>query len=69
VLILSGDHLYQMDYRDFIRHHEETKADVTVSVIPCGEAQATGFGLLKTDDESRIVEFLRVRRSQCMPAL
>ncbi|MFN7927578.1 MAG: glucose-1-phosphate adenylyltransferase [Blastocatellia bacterium] len=57
VLILSGDHLYQMDYRDFIRHHEETGADVTVSVIPCDEGRATGFGLLKTDDEGRIVEF------------
>jgi glucose-1-phosphate adenylyltransferase len=57
VLILSGDHLYQMDYREFIRHHEETGADVTVSVIPCDDSRATGFGLLKIDDEGRIIEF------------
>src|SRR5262245_50322634 len=57
VLILSGDHLYQMDYSPFIRHHVETDADLTVSVIPCDETRATGFGLLKTDESGRIVEF------------
>ena len=57
VLILSGDHLYQMDYRDFIRHHEETKADVTVSAIPTDELHASSFGLLKTNDGGHIIEF------------
>ncbi len=57
VLILSGDHLYQMDYRAFIRHHHETGADVTVSVIPCDDERATSFGLLKTNDDGRIIEF------------
>ncbi len=57
VLILSGDHLYQMDYRRFIRHHEETGADVSVSVIPCDAEHATGFGLLKTNEEGKIIEF------------
>ncbi|MCW5967707.1 MAG: glucose-1-phosphate adenylyltransferase [Blastocatellales bacterium] len=57
VLILSGDHLYQMDYREFLRRHMETNADVSVSVIPCDEERATGFGLLKTNDEGRIIEF------------
>ncbi len=57
VLILSGDHLYRMDYRDFIRHHEETKADVSVSVIPVTADQASSFGLLKTDEMGRIIEF------------
>ena len=57
VLILSGDHLYQMDYSGFIRHHVETGADLTVSVIPCDDTRATGFGLLKTDDTGRIIEF------------
>lgn len=57
VLILSGDHLYQMDYREFLRRHQETNADVSVSVIPCDEERATGFGLLKTNDEGRIIEF------------
>jgi len=57
VLVLSGDHLYQMDYRKFINHHLEKNADVTVSVIPTDHAHASSFGLLKTDDEGRIVEF------------
>jgi glucose-1-phosphate adenylyltransferase len=57
VLVLSGDHLYQMDYSDFIRHHIETGADLSVSVIPCDDTRATGFGLLKTDDTGRITEF------------
>jgi glucose-1-phosphate adenylyltransferase len=57
VLILSGDHLYQMDYRDFIQHHEETNADVTLSVIPVDDSRASSFGLLKTNDEGQVVEF------------
>jgi glucose-1-phosphate adenylyltransferase len=57
VLILSGDHLYRMDYRKFLARHFETKADITVSVIPCRPDEATEFGLLKADDAGRIVEF------------
>jgi glucose-1-phosphate adenylyltransferase len=57
LLILSGDHLYRMDYRQFLERHFETDADVTVSVTPCDEAAAMDFGLLKTDETGRIVEF------------
>ncbi|HKE60083.1 MAG TPA: glucose-1-phosphate adenylyltransferase [Pyrinomonadaceae bacterium] len=57
LLILSGDHLYRMDYRDFLTRHYESGADVTVSVIPCEEQPASEFGLLKTDESGRIVEF------------
>jgi len=57
LLILSGDHLYRMDYRDFLARHHDTRADVTVSVIPCEERSASEFGLLKIDDSERIVEF------------
>jgi glucose-1-phosphate adenylyltransferase len=57
VLILSGDHLYQMDYRKFINQHLEKNADVTVSVIPTDRGRASSFGLLKTDDSGRIIEF------------
>ena len=57
VLILSGDHLYRMDYRKFLARHFETKADITVSVIPCRPDEAEGFGLLKADADGRIVEF------------
>src|SRR6266404_301668 len=57
LLILSGDHLYHMDYRKFLARHFETDADVTVSVTPCDESAATDFGLLKTNDDGRIIEF------------
>ncbi|MDQ2937516.1 MAG: glucose-1-phosphate adenylyltransferase [Acidobacteriota bacterium] len=57
LLILSGDHLYRMDYRQFLQRHFESNADVTVSVTPCDEAAASDFGLLKTDASGRIVEF------------
>ena len=57
LLILSGDHLYRMDYREFIARHFETGADLTVSVIPFVREQAEDFGLLKADADGRIVEF------------
>lgn len=57
LLILSGDHLYRMDYRKFLQRHFETNADVTISVIPCNEQDASEFGLLKTDDVGKIIEF------------
>jgi len=57
LLILSGDHLYRMDYRDFLKRHYETDADITISVIPVPADSASEFGLLKTDAAGRIVEF------------
>jgi glucose-1-phosphate adenylyltransferase len=57
LIILSGDHLYRMDYREFLKRHDETDADVTVSVIPCSPQVAGDFGLVKTDRSGRIVEF------------
>jgi glucose-1-phosphate adenylyltransferase len=57
LLILSGDHLYRMDYREFLERHHSSNADVTVSVIPCEARSASEFGLLKTDETGRIIEF------------
>ena len=56
-LILSGDHLYRMDYCEFIQRHRETKADITLSVVPIDEKRASSFGLMKINDEGRIVDF------------
>lgn len=64
LLILSGDHLYHMDYRQFLEHHHKTDADVTVSVIPCDPESATDFGLLKTDSEGRLIEFKEKPKGQ-----
>ena len=56
-LILSGDHLYRMDYRQFVQRHRETKADITLSVVPMDERRASDFGLMKIDNSGRIVDF------------
>ncbi len=56
-LILAGDHLYRMDYREFIREHIETGADVSISVLPVDEKRAEGFGLMKVDATRRVTEF------------
>ena len=57
LLILSGDHLYRMDYRKFLARHYETNADITISVIPIVPDSASEFGLLKTDNAGRVIEF------------
>ncbi|MBT7862295.1 MAG: NTP transferase domain-containing protein, partial [Gemmatimonadetes bacterium] len=57
VLILSGDHLYRMDYRAFIEEHRQRQADVSIAVKPVRREEASGLGILKVDDEGRIVAF------------
>lgn len=69
LLILSGDHLYRMDYRDFLRKHYETNADVTISVIPCKESEAGEFGLLKADENGRIMEFKEKPKGDALEAM
>jgi glucose-1-phosphate adenylyltransferase len=69
LLILSGDHLYRMDYGDFLKRHFETSADVTISVIPCGRTDAEGFGLLKTDSTGRIIEFSEKPKGDALEAM
>ena len=56
-LILSGDHLYRMNYADFIHRHRETKADITISVVPIDEGRASDFGLMKIDKKGRVTSF------------
>ncbi|AHJ28120.1 glucose-1-phosphate adenylyltransferase [Nodularia spumigena CS-584] len=56
-LILSGDHLYRMDYRQFIQRHRETGADITLSVIPIDKSRASDFGLMKIDQSGRVIDF------------
>mgnify|MGYP000069244178 CR=1 FL=1 len=56
-LILAGDHLYRMDYRAFLVHHERTRADVTLSVVAVEEERASDLGLLKIDAGGWVVEF------------
>ncbi|MBW2255505.1 MAG: glucose-1-phosphate adenylyltransferase [Deltaproteobacteria bacterium] len=57
VLILSGDHLYRMDYREIIERHHESGADVTVSCIPVHQDQCSGFGVLAADAQGFVRAF------------
>jgi glucose-1-phosphate adenylyltransferase len=56
-LILSGDHLYRMDYSQFVDRHRETNADITISVVPMDERRASDFGLMKIDAAGRVIDF------------
>ncbi|MFM7406424.1 MAG: glucose-1-phosphate adenylyltransferase [Cuspidothrix sp.] len=56
-LILSGDHLYRMDYRQFIQRHRDTNADITLSVIPIDDRRASDFGLMKINESGRVIDF------------
>jgi len=69
LLILSGDHLYRMDYRKFLARHLETEADITISVIPIAPDSAGEFGLLKTDPAGRIVEFSEKPKREALDAM
>src|SRR6266481_3224280 len=69
LLILSGDHLYRMDYRKFLARHDESNADMTVSVIPIVPDSASEFGLLKTDAEGRVIEFREKPEGEALEAM
>jgi glucose-1-phosphate adenylyltransferase len=57
VLILSGDHIYRMDYAAILRRHAELDADLTVACMRVPINEATAFGIMKVDDEDRITQF------------
>lgn len=57
VLILSGDHIYKMDYAKMLKHHQENDADCTIAVLPVPLEEASRFGIMNTDDSDRIMEF------------
>lgn len=69
LLILSGDHLYRMDYRKFLGRHFDTNADLTISVVPCRPEEAAEFGLLKTNDSGAIVEFSEKPKGKALEAM
>ena len=68
VLILSGDHLYRMDYMAFIARHRETNADITVSALPMDPGRASDFGLMKIDAAGRITGFAEKPKGDALKA-
>jgi glucose-1-phosphate adenylyltransferase len=67
--ILSGDHLYRMDYSRFVAAHRQAGAAITVAALPCDEARASAFGLMKIDDTGRIVEFAEKPKGDALRAM
>lgn len=68
VLVLSGDHVYKMDYTRFKAYHERHKADVTVAVIEMGRDTAGQFGILEIDPQYRVCGFQeKPRNPKCIP--
>ena len=57
VLILSGDHIYKMDYEVMLDFHKANKADITIACMPVPIEEASRFGIMVTDESSRITEF------------
>jgi len=58
IIILSGDHLYRMDYREFHRYHKKMNADMTIAVKPIVRHEASEFGILKADEKGWITDFV-----------
>ena len=57
VLILSGDHIYKMDYEVMLNYHKANKADVTIACMPVPMEEASRFGIMVTDESGRVTEF------------
>eukprot|EP01023_Acetabularia_acetabulum_P021340 TRINITY_DN2118_c0_g3_i1.p1 TRINITY_DN2118_c0_g3~~TRINITY_DN2118_c0_g3_i1.p1 ORF type:complete len:512 (-),score=120.16 TRINITY_DN2118_c0_g3_i1:311-1846(-) len=69
IVILSGDHLYRMDYMAFVDYHREKGADITIGVVPCDEERATGFGLMKIDDDANVIDFAEKPKGDALQAM
>ena len=57
LLVLSGDHIYKMNYAKMLSYHKEHKADATIAVLEVPLKEASRFGIMNTDGDGRIVEF------------
>ena len=57
ILILSGDHIYKMDYSEMLAFHQENKADATIAVLPVPMKEASRFGIMNTNENNEIIEF------------
>lgn len=69
VLILSGDHLYRMDYMDFVQNHRQSGADITISCLPMDDSRASDFGLMKMDNKGKILSFSEKPRGVDLKAM
>ena len=66
-LILSGDQLYNMDFKDMIQKHKESGAKISIATYPVNAKDATSFGLLKTNSDNTITSFIEKPASEFLP--
>jgi len=69
ILILSGDQLYKMDFREVIRRHEETRADITVAGLPVAAEDTAGLGIMKMQSDGRVIAFHEKPGPESLPDL
>jgi glucose-1-phosphate adenylyltransferase len=69
VVILAGDHLYRMDYREFLNFHEQTGADITLAVQPVDAREAPALGILKRSENGEIINFTEKPGEDKLPEL
>lgn len=69
ILILSGDHLYRMDYMEFVQKHIDSDADISVSCLPMDESRASDFGLIKIDEMGEIRQFLEKPKGETLKSM
>lgn len=67
LLILSGDQLYQMDFKEMIDFHLQHQGDITIATIPVPAKDATGFGILKSNEDNQITSFIEKPTQDLLP--
>lgn len=67
ILILSGDQLYQMDFKDMLQAHIEAEAEISIATIPVTAKDANDFGIMKTDEQNVITSFIEKPKTELLP--
>jgi len=68
LLVLSGDHIYKMDYGEMIQFHKSKKADATIAALEIDKSEASSFGVIQVDDKNRIIGFQeKPKKPQTLP--
>ena len=67
ILILSGDQLYQMDFKKMVNNHIKNKAEISIATIPVNEKEAPSFGILKSDENNFISSFIEKPDPKLLP--
>ena len=67
ILILSGDQLYQMDFEEMVKNHEQNNAEISIATIPVSARDASEFGILKADENNIITSFIEKPKAELLP--